>query len=61
MSLRYRLVTPTGILGSSMSYFKRKIFIFPSKVMCRRDGKKDTREARDPEFESHPTTFAKKY
>jgi hypothetical protein len=26
------------------NYFKRKISIFPSKVMYRRDGKKDTRE-----------------
>ena len=43
-----------------MSYFKRKIYIFSSKVMCRRDGKKDTRETRDSVFESCPTTFAKK-
>ena len=28
--------------------------------MCRRDGKKDTRETRDSVFESCPTTFAKK-
>ena len=27
--------------------------------MCRRDGKRGTRKARDSEFESHPTTFAK--
>ena len=60
MSLRYRLVTPTGTLGSSMGYFKRKISIFPSDVMCRRDGQKGTREASDLEFESRPTIFAKK-
>ena len=59
-SLRYRLMLPTGIKGSSMSYFKKKISIFSSKVMCRRDGKKDTRETRDSVFESCPTTFAKK-
>ena len=28
--------------------------------MYRRDDKKDTREAKDSQFESHPTTFAKK-
>ena len=27
--------------------------------MCRRDGKKSTRETLDPEFESQPTIFAK--
>ena len=59
MSLRYRLVLPTGTLGSSMDYLKRKISIFPSDVMCRRDGKKGTCEARDPKFESWPTIFAK--
>jgi hypothetical protein len=46
----YRLVVPTGTLGSSMGYFKRKISIFLSEVMYKWDGKKDTREARDPEF-----------
>jgi len=61
MSLRYWLVTPTGTLGSSMGYFKRKISIFPSDVMWRRDGQKGTREASDLEFESRPTIFAKKY
>ena len=59
MSLRYRLVLPTGTLGSFMCYFKRKISIFSSKVMCRWDGKKSTRETTDPEFESRPTIFAK--
>ena len=52
---------PTDTLGSSMGYFKRKISIFPSDVMCRRDGQKGTREASDLEFESQPTIFAKKY
>src|SRR6185312_6486214 len=61
MSLRYRLVTPTATLGSSMGYFKKKISIFPSDVMCRRDGQKVTHETRDLEFESRPTVFAKKY
>ena len=58
MSLRYRLVLPTGTLCSFMCYFKRKISIFSSEVMCRRDGKKSTRETLDPEFESRPTIFA---
>ena len=52
MRLSYRLMLPTGTLGSSMSYFKRKISIFSSEVMCRRDGKKDTRETRDSVFET---------
>ena len=52
---------PTDTLGSSMGYFKRKISIFPSDVMCRRDGQKGTREASDLEFESRPTIFTKKY
>jgi len=59
MSLRYRLVTPTGTLGSFMCYSKRKIYIFSSEVMCRWDGKKSTRKTTDPEFESRPTIFAK--
>ena len=59
MSLRYRLVLTTGTLGSSMCYLKRKISIFSSEVMCRRDGKKSTCEATDPEFEFRPTIFAK--
>ena len=42
-----------------MCYFKRKISIFSLEVMCRRDGKKSTREATDPEFKSQPTIFAK--
>ena len=50
MSLRYR-VLPTGTLGSSMGYFKRKISIFTIEVMCTQDGKKGTCEARDPGFE----------
>ena len=58
-SLRYRLVLPTGTLGSFMCYFKRKISIFSSEVMCRWDGKKSIRETTDPEFESRPTIFAK--
>ena len=44
-----------------MSYFKREIYIFLSKVMCRWDGKKCTCE--DERFWVRippPTTFAKK-
>jgi hypothetical protein len=58
MSLRYR-VLPTGTLGSSMSYFKRKISIFTIEVMCMRDGKKGICEARDPRFEYQPTIFTR--
>ena len=47
------------LLDSSIGYFKRKISIFPSEVVCWWDGTKGTREARDPEFESRPTIFDK--
>ena len=43
---------PPGTKGSFMGYFKRKISLFQSQVMYRRDGKVGACEARDPKFSS---------
>ena len=53
-SLRYRLVLPTGTLGSSIGYFKRKIYPTRSEQLCSWDGKWATCEARGHDFKSQP-------
>ena len=52
MSLRYRLVLPTGTLGSSISYFKKKISPTRSEHLCSWDGKGAMCEVRGREFKS---------
>ena len=54
MSLRYRVVPPTGTLGSSMCYFKRKVSPSQSEELCSRDGKGAMRKARGREFKFQP-------
>ena len=60
MSLRYRLVLPTGTLGSFIGYFKRKISPSRSEQLSSWDGKGAMCEARGREFKSQPKTQPKR-
>ena len=51
-SFWYRVVLSTGTKGSFMSYFKCKISLFLSRLLCRWDGKGGTHETGGYSFES---------
>ena len=59
--IRRRVVLPTGTLGSSMGYFKRKTSPSQSEELCSWDGKGATREARGRGFKSEPNNILRDF